>query len=37
MLMNIGIYFKREELYETLKANEKYDDNLPFKSVRYVY
>jgi hypothetical protein len=33
-----GIYFKREELFETLKSqDQKYDSNIPVKDVRYNY
>lgn len=33
-----GIYFKREELYETLKsADQKYDPKMPVKEVKYSY
>ena len=33
-----GIYFKREELFETLKnQDQKFDPNMPVKEVRYNY
>jgi len=36
--MTNGIYFKREELFETLQNKEqKFDENAPAKNVRYVY
>ena len=36
--MTNGIYFKREELFETLQnKDQKYDQSLPQKTTRYVY
>lgn len=38
MQMANGIYFKREELFETLQdKNAKYDPNQPQKDVRIEY
>ena len=36
--MTNGIYFKREELFETINdKNSKYDPSLPLENTRYVY
>ena len=37
MVMSNGLYFKREELLETTKQNEKYDANAPLKKVTHKY
>jgi len=35
--MSNGLYFKREELLETVQQNEKYDKAKPLKKVNYKY
>ena len=36
--MNNGMYFKREELFETLQnTNQVYDPSQPLTTVRYIY
>ena len=32
-----GIYFKKEELFETLKTNEKYNPKAALKTVKHTY
>lgn len=37
MVMSNGLYFKREELLETVNQNEKYDKTKPLKKVKHIY